>query len=94
MNGRARTYVSCMFSRGPDTDKSRLRKGEETMEPRRIMLWLGGLMMVVGVILLITVMNAPEIRSAESTRALYGFLLAVVGLVVALVAKIFISQRG
>lgn len=64
------------------------------MEPRRIMLWLGGLMVLVGVILLITVMNASEIGSAESTRLLYGFLLAVVGLVVTVVARIFISQRG
>lgn len=64
------------------------------MDLRRIILWLGALMALVGVILLISVMTAREIGSAESTRALYGALLAVVGSLVGFVARIFISQRG
>lgn len=60
---------------------------------RKALLVLGGLMVLVGLFLMSAVFTAREVRDAETNKFIYGVITAIVGLVIAIVAKVFISQR-
>lgn len=61
---------------------------------KQAVLVLGGLGMLVGLIMIIMGVSGREITNADSTLIGIGFLTAVVSLIIAIVARIIISQRS